>query len=164
MTSGPTVGPGERFRNAMEIEFAEWEETVARPAPAPHAFVGARAHPDPTDTGGLPTGWESTFVWEGFRADTDLHLVHRLSGGVGIVRHESDLHRTMLIQTADDLLTLDRWLHDAPGATGVWSELLQPWVRECLTSLYDPSDPAEAAEQTLLVLSGRVRVPPRSAF
>lgn len=52
-----------------------------------------------------------------------------------------------------------------PNPTGDNQVLLSPlvdWFKTELLALYDPTDPVEAAEQTLFALSGRMRVPPRA--
>jgi hypothetical protein len=169
--------PGETHRNAMETEFARWKDgaplwQVSTGGPS---FVRTQPHVHAGDPGGLPSGRQSRFVGPYFDFDdTDLHLVQRTAGGVAVVRCERDIHRNTLWQTADSLLQLDGWLHHTyPAGHDVLPDMppahvgminLRDWVRSCLVSLYDPTDPDEAAEQTLLVLAGRVRTPPRACF
>lgn len=154
----------------MVREFDEWRGTVPRwlvsiGGPAERS----QPHPEPIQPGGLPRGWTTRAVLREFQPEADLHLVCREGGGVGLLRHERDLHRTMRIfSMADNLVDLDTRLFERypPGANEDQGLLggVRDWVRGVLVALYDLADPEEAAEATLLALSGRVRTPPRAAY
>lgn len=160
---------GETFRNRMEIEFAQWQDLPRRWMVSTGGTPQyADPQPLPDDPGGLPRGWAPRFVRRNHFRHIDLHLVQRLAGGVALMRHDLRQNQTSMWLTGDTLHHFHRWLHAvhpdgspvAPGGLLV----LRDWAQACLASLYDTTDPAEAAEQALLALSGTMRTPPKALF
>lgn len=156
-------------RAAMEAEFATWRNAL----PVIMISTGgpvqrSRACPDPAHPGALPHGWTSKAVLTEFTEDTDLHLLHRSGGGVGLLSRNRRLQSNRLLQTSDTLVGLDAYFHERHPSEGDADQpamgTARTWVRTVLVSLYDTTDPVEAAEQTLLALSGRLRTPPRAAY
>lgn len=126
-------------------------------------------HPHPTEADGLPEGWQVCWhaiyppaLTEVDGTDFEVFVVHRLTGGWGLVFHETKLGA--LKTTLSELVAVT--LHElyartleetkrGPGSTGAERE-----VREFITSYYDPADPLEAAEATLVGLGAPIMVFP----
>lgn len=169
--TGPGWASPDSVRSAMEAEFHEWRQNLpVMSISTGGAFpVRHRVAPDPRYPGGLPQGWTVHAVMSEFVGENDLCVVRRAGGGVALLRRESDLNRIVtLVQSAPTLVELDSFLFERyppeRDAEREWGAVIRDWVRGVIISLYDRTDPDEAAEQTLLALSGRIRTPPRAAF
>lgn len=161
------VGPPHRFRDIAKQEFDAWSDSVAREVVFKNGhYQTNRMHPPTGEAGSLPAGWTLVSVCPGMEYQP-YHLIRREAGGWVLIRREAGEHGA---EFGGAYTCLSDWYNDlqATMATGSVpaSGLLvavTKWIKDELIALYDTADPAERAEQMLLILSGRVRVPPRAA-
>lgn len=111
----------------------------------------------PDQSGGLPIGWrivsKAPVTWTGRTLD----LVTRSGGGWMIVSRHSQFALTWLHRPHQSLLALyQRTDRDRNGPLHVTT----PWLRDELVSLYDATDPDEAAARMLALLGGALFVEP----
>lgn len=153
-------------------EFLRWSEACQRargivPTGPPKREM--RPHPAPETIGGLPEGW--TLVSQRLRpgaAGGTWAMARRaaeMGGGWVVIVHWDDDALTEFLFASEsladlyvDLVTTTKVMQPNDIATASLE-----WYKELLVNLYDPADPAEAAEQMLFALSGTMRVPPRAA-
>lgn len=163
--------PPPRFRDQVHNEFTTWlgTGTLADPdIPAERADPPFdHFHPrldEPTTR--LPDGWSVLAPAPCNDLDVLYHLFSREAGGWAMLfRYESG--RVVFGAAIDDLCAwytgLQQTIERAPSAPNRLPRALVAWARPIISSLFDPSDPVEAAEQMLFAFTGRVRTPPRAA-
>lgn len=173
--SSPATGPTDsdeaasrRFYDLVREEYRCWQDTVPLEAGPTAAAAKRRLFPRPDQPGGLPLGWQpvSCHVEVGRQAQVGWFLTHRDTGGWVLLVHKDDAASTSLADAKEHLSALYTEYADTLAAEGTSGMRLVAettrWFQGVLGSLYDPTDPAEAAEQVLLALTGRVRTPPRA--
>lgn len=116
---------------------------------------------DPEQPGGLPTDWRIVSRAPMRWTTRTLDLVTRSGGGWMIVSRDSRLGLTGLPRTHQSLLALYQRLdRDFNGPL----HKTTPWLRDVLVSLYDETDPDEAAARMLAALGGALFIEPAASL
>lgn len=154
-------------------EWTEWLHTL--PAGKAAAF-STHNFPDPRETNGLPDGWR-VVTYRDYRAprthknayadDYAIFIAEHSSGGWVVGRHEKTYgvaeddsvlvdgySRMLWIHT--NLASMYKDLRTPPGSLppNRQEQQMGDVVAELLTTLFDDTDPTEAAEKTLFALTG----------
>lgn len=85
----------------------------------------------------------------------NLALVYRTDGGWAVLQHAPRSQTLRIYRAATTLCGLFRYMQ----ATAA-DPMVMAWIRVVVAEMFDPADPAEAAEQVLFALSGRLDVCP----
>jgi hypothetical protein len=163
--------PTPRFRDQVHNEFTTWLATGTLANPDIAADLADptfdRLHPplDDPDTR-LPDGWNVLARTPCNDLDVLYHLFNRDAGGWALLfRYESG--RVVFGAAISDLCAwytgLQQTIERIPSAPNRLPRALVAWARPIISSLFDPEDPAEAAEQMLFAFTGRIMTPPRAA-
>lgn len=154
--------PAHRF---WDIAHAEWDAAVA---PLREAEHGPRLRERPLDEF-LPAGWRIVSTCPYGDDFIRWHLSRRDAGGWVLFSVGGEQGQLQFGSAAAHLSTLyeqnrSRMDKGNKGGSAPMTALRAHvrWFGEVLASLYDPTDPVEAAEQTLFILSGLLRTPPRA--
>lgn len=156
---GRASEPAHRF---WDIAHAEWDAAVA---PAREAEHGPCLHERPLDEF-LPAGWRIVSTCPYGDAFIRWHLARRDAGGWVLFSVGGERRQLQFGAAARHLATLyeqnQSRLSNGDGAPMTALRAHVRWYGEVLASLYDPTDPDEAAEQVLFALSGTLRTPPKA--
>lgn len=147
------------FYDQISYEYYDWRTTQG---PEPEASAAPSATSTATDPNvpltlpprGLPPGW--TIVAAHVGGAVTLTLAQRLAGGWVVIAHGTSSQALHWVKRslADLYESLDETAY--PNERG--------WLKDVLCSMYDRSDPVEAAEQMMVALGGPLVAMPRAAL
>lgn len=156
----PETDPPHRL---WDIVHAEWDAAIAKVRDDEGL---PRLNDRSTFAEVLPAGWRvvSTFPYgDGY---IDWHLARREAGGWVLFSVAGEDHELQFGSAVAALSTLydqnDASLRSGGGAPMAALRAHVRWYRDVLLSLYNPTDPDEAAAQMLFALSGVLRTPPKA--
>jgi hypothetical protein len=167
----------EKLAMAMDAEFAAWTSSLlwsngaglTISAGPPVREFNKRVYPHPTAEGGLPDGWDLTWLSErpasyapAVAQPHQMGVVHRRAGGWALL-----LYRT---KKRAGRTETNLWIRGYPTAANLYegamlanrAEVAVEEVRRFVISCYDLTDPVEEAEATLIGLGGPITVFPRA--
>lgn len=183
--SGTAAGWSKPLMDVMAEEFEDWELSLAMDASDMTAIVSAH----PTQPGGLPDGWTvvpsrhathledsdarttdaavdgetSAETYKERRLRTEVLVIKRVAGGWTMVMR--------WIDAKDDTPRTSKWTHAAATLEELYDSIHPTLWRErffdsrlhdYIVGFYDPADPDDAAEMTLVGLGARVTVFPKA--
>lgn len=160
-----TTGPADPFTAATSDEFLRWSQQRVRWwRRGQWEALRNAAHPHPDAPKGLPAGWDSVATHATDHATADevvWCLVRRQAGGWLLVSHHSRAQHTELVVAQESIGDLYAVTVRGRDRIDFHAEVVD-WLKVVISAMFDPNDPAEAAEQVLFALSDQIRTPPRS--
>lgn len=164
----PTSSTGTDLSQVVDEEMRRWEAGLAQDQ-QPTGQSRQVPHPDPHETGGVPPGWGIRSRYADFLPGSDMVLIHRPPGDWLILRHDRvGQHSRVVMGNATLAGLYDSLARRAEQGTVAGRDMafhggLSGWLHRTLMSMFDPTDPTEAAEQMLFGLGGHLHTPPRAA-
>lgn len=151
----------DRLRKELAHEISAEHYNWARSGGAP------ATQPDPDAEDGLPPGWRLVAYHPHWWAESGFVLCARNAGGWTVLVRSHDTRRTALLSIDCSLWHLYDslvWVTEPAGSNHTVIEVhARAWLQAAITSMYDPTNPDEAAEQTMFALSGILYRDPSAA-